>query len=135
VTLEAAFVGFISFARATKASGHACEKKVLVRIGGAGGTHELLAWLTRRRLFYSVGFSLPGDLPSIQANLAEVPGTAWEPAYDGTVRAAPVRSSPSSPPFVACRVEFEARDGARTINSRGRISALRRFATVDCVPM
>jgi hypothetical protein len=62
--------------------GHARGKKVLVRIDGAGGTHELLAWLTRRRLSYSVGFSLPGDLPSIQAKLAEVPGTAWEPAYD-----------------------------------------------------
>jgi hypothetical protein len=35
---------------------------VLIRIDGAGGTHELLAWLTRRRLSYSVGFSLPGDL-------------------------------------------------------------------------
>jgi hypothetical protein len=41
--------------------GHRRGKKVLVRIDGAGGTHELLAWLTRRRLSYSVGFSLPGD--------------------------------------------------------------------------
>jgi hypothetical protein len=61
---------------------------VLVRVDGAGGTHELIAWLTRRRLSYSVGFSLPGDLASIQAKLAAVPDDAWTPAYhaDGQVR-------------------------------------------------
>jgi hypothetical protein len=57
-------------------------KNVLVRIDGAGGTHELIAWLTRRRLSYSVGFSLPGDLASIQKKLAQVPEAAWTPAYD-----------------------------------------------------
>jgi DDE family transposase len=62
--------------------GHARGKKVLVRIDGAGGTHELLAWLTRRRLSYSVGFSLPGNLASIQQTLAAIPDAAWEPAYD-----------------------------------------------------
>jgi Transposase DDE domain group 1 len=63
-------------------------KNVLVRIDGAGGTHELITWLTRRRLAYSVGFSLPGDLDSIQKTLAEVPAAAWTPAYDadGQVR-------------------------------------------------
>src|SRR4051812_44954127 len=48
-------------------------KNVLVRIDGAGGTHELIAWLTRRRLSYSVGFSLLGDLAAIQAKLATIP--------------------------------------------------------------
>ncbi|MEI4274236.1 IS1380 family transposase, partial [Klenkia sp. LSe6-5] len=64
-------------------------KRVLVRIDGAGGTHELLAWLTRRRLSYSVGFTLPGDLTSIQAKLAAIPDDVWEPAYDaeGQLRA------------------------------------------------
>ena len=62
--------------------GHRRGKKVLIRIDGAGGTHELLAWLTRRRLSYSVGFSLPGDLTSIQAKLATIPEKLWEPAYD-----------------------------------------------------
>ena len=62
--------------------GHSRGKKVLVRIDGAGGTHELLAWLTRRRLSYSVGFSLPGDLASIQQTLASIPADAWTPAYD-----------------------------------------------------
>jgi hypothetical protein len=62
--------------------GHARGKKVLVRVDGAGGTHELLAWLTRRRLSYSVGFSLPGDQAGIQAKLATIPDQLWEPAYD-----------------------------------------------------
>ncbi len=31
---------------------------------------------------YSVGFSLPGDLASIQQKLASIPASAWEPAYD-----------------------------------------------------
>jgi hypothetical protein len=57
-------------------------RNVLIRIDGAGGTHELIAWLTRRRLSYSVGFSLPGDLASIQAKLATIPEHVWEPAYD-----------------------------------------------------
>jgi hypothetical protein len=63
-------------------------KNILVRVDGAGGTHELLAWLTRRRLSYSVGFSLPGDADSIQAKLATVPAEAWTLAYDadGQVR-------------------------------------------------
>ena len=62
--------------------GHTRGKKVLVRVDGAGGTHELLAWLTRRRLAYSVGFSLPGDLVTIQTKLATIPEHVWEPAYD-----------------------------------------------------
>src|SRR4051794_2002427 len=57
-------------------------KNVLIRIDGAGGTHELINWLTRRRLSYSVGFSLPGDLASIQAKLATIPEQVWAPAYD-----------------------------------------------------
>src|SRR4051794_27071760 len=72
----------ITAALAQLPGGHARGKKVLVRIDGAGGTHELLAWLTRRRLSYSVGFTLPGDLHSIQKTLATIPTTAWEPAYD-----------------------------------------------------
>src|SRR3954467_7270736 len=57
-------------------------KNVLIRVDGAGGTHGLIDWLTRRRLAYSVGFSLPGDLHSIQKTLAAIPDTTWEPAYD-----------------------------------------------------
>jgi hypothetical protein len=71
------------------ARGRRPGKNVLVRIDGAGGTHELLAWLTRRRLAYSVGFSLPGDLASIQKTLAAIPDTAWEPAYDANRQVRP----------------------------------------------
>ena len=69
--------------------GHTRGKKVLIRVDGAGGTHELLAWLTRRRLSYSVGFSLPGDLASIQQKLATIPDNLWEPAYDADGRLRP----------------------------------------------
>jgi hypothetical protein len=65
-----------------RGAGRRPGKNVLVRIDGAGGTHELIAWLTRRRLSYSVGFTLPGDLASIQATLAAVPAAGWSPAYD-----------------------------------------------------
>jgi hypothetical protein len=63
-------------------------KNVLIRVDGAGGTHGLIEWLTRRRLAYSIGFALPGDPAGIQATLAAVPDTAWTPAYDadGQVR-------------------------------------------------
>jgi hypothetical protein len=64
-------------------------KKVLIRVDGAGGTHGLIDWLTRRRLAYSVGFSLPGDLNGIQAKLATVPAAAWTPAYDADGRVRP----------------------------------------------
>ncbi len=57
-------------------------KNVLIRVDGAGGTHGLIDWLTRRRLAYSVGFALLGDLTSIQKRLATVPAAAWAPAYD-----------------------------------------------------
>jgi hypothetical protein len=69
--------------------GHTRGKKVLVRVDGAGGTHDLLAWLTRRRLSYSVGFSLPGDLAAIQAKLAAIPDDLWEPAYDADAQLRP----------------------------------------------
>ena len=72
----------IAAALAQLPGGHRRGKKVLVRIDGAGGTHGLLAWLTQRQLSYSVGFSLPGDLASIQQTLASIPDDAWTPAYD-----------------------------------------------------
>lgn len=55
-------------------------RSVLVRADGAGGTHELLDWLTGQRVQYSVGFTLPATFADQLAVLdaAEV----WEPAYD-----------------------------------------------------
>ena len=54
-------------------------RNVLVRVDGAGGTHELVSWLTRQRLGYSVGFSLPAHTEQL---LAQIPASAWTPAYD-----------------------------------------------------
>ena len=72
----------IGAALAQLPGGHTRGKKVLVRIDGAGGTHGLLDWLTTRRLQYSVGFTLPGDLTAIQTRLAQIPAQLWDPAYD-----------------------------------------------------
>ena len=54
-------------------------KSVLVRIDGAGSTHKVIEWLTRRRLSYSVGFTLPENTPDL---LRLIPEHVWTPAYD-----------------------------------------------------
>ena len=55
-------------------------KSILVRIDGAGGSHKVIEALTRRRLAYSVGFTLPENTPDL---LRLVPAHVWTPAYDG----------------------------------------------------
>lgn len=66
-------------------AGHRSGRSVLVRIDAAGSTHELLDWLTARRLSYSVGFGLPEHTPDL---LAKIPDHAWSPALgsDGELR-------------------------------------------------
>ena len=59
--------------------GHRHGRKVLIRTDGAGGTKQLIEWLTSRRLSYSVGFTLPVNTPDL---LATIPEHAWTPAYD-----------------------------------------------------
>lgn len=54
-------------------------KKALIRADGAGGTREFTAWLTGRRLQYSVGFTLPFDTPDLYRL---IPESVWTPAYD-----------------------------------------------------
>lgn len=56
-------------------------KAVLVRADGAGGTHELLQWLSGQRVQYSVGFSLPETFATELAMLDKA--KLWQPAYDG----------------------------------------------------
>jgi hypothetical protein len=65
--------------------GHRSGRSVLVRVDGAGSTHELLDWLTARNLSYSVGFGLPDHTPEL---LKQIPEQAWSPALDadGQVR-------------------------------------------------
>ena len=60
-------------------------RKVLVRIDGAGGTKKTLQELVKRRVSYSVGFTLPANTPEL---FRLIPKHVWEPAYnsDGDVR-------------------------------------------------
>lgn len=55
------------------------SKKILIRADGAGGTHELVNWLTKQRLAYSVGFTLPEHTPELYH---QIPEKTWTPAYD-----------------------------------------------------
>ena len=71
-------IAVISAALAQLPAGRA-GKSVLVRIDGAGSTHKVIAWLTRRRLAYSVGFTLPENTPDL---LRRIPEKVWTPAYD-----------------------------------------------------
>ena len=59
--------------------------KVLVRIDGAGASHEVVDYLVARGLSYSVGFTLPDNTADL---LQLIPEAAWTPAYDadGQVR-------------------------------------------------
>ena len=63
------------------------RRRALIRADSGGGTHDFLKWLTRpgRRLAYSVGFTITGD---IQQAILTLPDRIWEPAYDagGQVR-------------------------------------------------
>jgi hypothetical protein len=61
-------------------------KSVLVRADGAGGTKEFIEWLTKRRLSYSVGYTLPFHTPALYKLLTD--HNAWEAALDadGDVR-------------------------------------------------
>lgn len=65
--------------------GYRAGKKILIRADGAGGTHEFLEYLTRRRLAYSIGFGLTVAMAEA---VDLVPTGVWTPAYDagGRVR-------------------------------------------------
>jgi len=58
---------------------------VLIRADGGGGTKEFLAWLARRGLAYSIGFTLPATTPALYQR---VPEQAWQAAVnaDGDAR-------------------------------------------------
>lgn len=60
-------------------------KKVLVRTDGAGGTKELLWFLHRRGVSYSIGWTLPGNTPELYRL---IPDDVWQSAYnaDGHAR-------------------------------------------------
>jgi Transposase DDE domain group 1 len=52
---------------------------VLVRIDGAGCSHQVVNYLHARAMSYSVEFTLPQHTPKL---LELVPDSAWTPAYD-----------------------------------------------------
>lgn len=54
-------------------------KSILIRTDSAGGTHDFVDFLTRRRLSYSVGFPLNEAIGRI---IDTLPKDAWTPAYD-----------------------------------------------------
>ncbi len=54
-------------------------RKVLVRTDGAGGTHEVVEYLTNRALSYSLGFGLTATMVD---KLSRIPADVWTPAYD-----------------------------------------------------
>lgn len=54
-------------------------RQVLIRTDSAGGTHEVVKWLTARRVQYSVGFTLK---PRHEQQIRALPEQAWTPAYD-----------------------------------------------------
>lgn len=54
-------------------------RKVLIRIDGAGATHDLLDWITSKRLSYSIGFALPANIAEL---LELIPDKVWAPAID-----------------------------------------------------
>jgi Transposase DDE domain group 1 len=56
------------------------RRRVLVRADSGGGSRAFLRWLTDRRLEYSVGLPLSGDM---QDAVWQAPACAWTPAYDG----------------------------------------------------
>ena len=74
-------------------AGHRPGRKILVRVDGAGATHELLDWLHTQRLSYSVGFGLTQPLVD---QLAALPAGDWQTAYnaDGEPRPGAWASKP-----------------------------------------
>ncbi|MGP9684155.1 IS1380 family transposase [Brachybacterium sp. AOP3-A1-3] len=60
-------------------------KKVLIRIDGAGSTKKTLEALVKRRVSYSIGYTLPANTPDLYRM---IPKDVWESTYDpdGTPR-------------------------------------------------
>ena len=55
------------------------HRQVLIRADSGGGTREFLTWITRRRLKYSIGFTLTDEICTA---IAVLPEHVWEPTYN-----------------------------------------------------
>ncbi|MFD5066020.1 IS1380 family transposase, partial [Streptomyces sp. NPDC058394] len=60
---------------------HRCGRSTLIRTDSAGGTHEFVAWLSKRGrwLSYSVGMTITD---TIHQAVLKVPASAWTPAVE-----------------------------------------------------
>ncbi|WP_285491653.1 IS1380 family transposase [Amycolatopsis taiwanensis] len=67
------------------AKGGRIGRKVLIRADSAGGTHDVVEWLSQRHLSYSLGFTLTEETA---AAIAMIPDHVWTPACDadGAIR-------------------------------------------------
>ena len=72
------------------------RRRVLIRAGSGGGTHEFLTWLTRPgcRLHDSAGMTITGEIADAILKIPQAPG---HPPMTARVRSAPARGSPRSP--------------------------------------
>lgn len=61
-------------------------KKVLIRTDGAGGSREILQFLHRRGVSYSIGWTLPANTPDLYRL---VPEQVWQPANNADGQARP----------------------------------------------
>ena len=59
--------------------GHRPGRGIMIRIDGAGCSHQLLNWLDGQRVQYSVGFTLPTTTADL---LEKIPASVWAPALD-----------------------------------------------------
>ena len=97
---------------------HRPGKQVLVRVDGAGYSHQLVEWLTAQRVQYSVGFTLPSDAATL---IELIPAKVWTPAYDADRLPATARGWPNSP---ACSTSKAGRPACASSSAKsGRIPA------------
>ena len=54
-------------------------RKVLIRTDGAGGSKQLLGFLSSKGVSYSIGFTLPMSTPELYHL---IPEAAWQDAYN-----------------------------------------------------
>ena len=99
-------------------------RRVLVRADGAGGTKETIELLARRRVSYSVGFTLPDHTPQIYDT---IPEAAWTPAYntDGEPRQGADVAETRRPARPDRLAQGDAGDPAPRATPPGRPAALR----------
>jgi len=103
------------------------RRKVLVRAGSGGGTHEFLDWLTAksRRLHCSAGMTIT---ETIAEAIEKVPADAWTPAYDGDgeVREGGVGRGPHRPAEPGRLARRDAGHRPQIAPAPGRAAAVHR---------